>query len=78
MQVHVATADWENDKLVITMVYDVPDAAGGDAVTCEVKQTLSLVPPRQAVGEASLVIETNRCGVLGGIPSTTRTEYTKN
>lgn len=78
MQEQRSTTAWENDKLIITMVYAVPDAAGGGAVTCEVKQTLELEPPRQAVGEASLVIETNRCGVLGGTPSSTRTVYTKN
>mgnify|MGYP001822162885 CR=1 FL=1 len=78
MQVQGSTAAWEDDKLVITMSYDVPDQSVGQTVTCEVLQTLSLQRPRQAVGEVSLVIETTRCGVLGGIPSTTRTIYTKN
>lgn len=78
MQVQRSTAAWENDNLVITMVYDVPDPGSGEAVRCEVTQTLSLQKPRQAVGESSLVIETNRCGILGGVPSFTRTVYTKH
>ena len=78
MQVQVATAAWESDKLVITMVQDVPDVEERGTVTCEVRQTLSLEPPRQAVGEPSLVVETSRCGVLDGLPSTTRTVYNRN
>ena len=77
MQVQTSTATWENDKLVITLLYDVSDVRESQAITCEVTQTLWLEPPRQAVGEASLVIETNRCGILDGLPSTTRTVYTK-
>ena len=77
-QAQVSTAAWENDKLVITMVHTVPDVEGGGAIRCEVRQTLSLEPPRQAVGEPTLVVETTRCGVLGGLPSTTRTVYSRN
>jgi hypothetical protein len=78
LQVQRSTASWENGKLIITMLYDVLDAGSTDPITCEVTQTLSLQKPRQAVGEVSLVIETTRCGILGGLPSTTRTVYTKN
>ena len=78
MQVQASTVAWEQDTLVITMLYDVPDADEGRTVTCEVTQSLSLNKPQQAVGESSLVIETTRCGVLGGLSSTTRTVYTKN
>jgi hypothetical protein len=78
MQVQRSTAAWDGDMLVLTMSYDVLDADRGETVTCEVTQTLSLQRPRQAVGEVSLVIETTRCGILGGLPSTTRTVYTKN
>ena len=78
MQVQRSTAEWENDRLTITMIYDIPEADAGESASCEVTQTLSLRAPEQAVGEASLVIETTRCGILGGIPSTTRTVYTKN
>ena len=75
IQVQESTARWEGDELVITVIHAVPDLEDGQAVECEVMQTLSLQPPQQAVGESSLVIETERCGVLGGIPSTTRTVY---
>lgn len=78
IQVQRSTAAWEGEKLVLTMLYDVSGADGGETVMCEVTQTLSLQRPRQAVGETSLVIETRRCGILGGLPSTTRTVYTKN
>jgi hypothetical protein len=78
LQAQVSTAAWESDKLAITMMHTDPDAAEGGAIRCEVRQTLSLEPPRQAAGEPSLVVETTRCGVLGGHPSTTRTVYNRN
>jgi hypothetical protein len=77
-QVQVSTTGWEGDKLVITTVHTVPDAEDGRTVTCEVTQTLSLRPPRLAAWPPSLVVETTRCGVLGGPPSTTRTVYARN
>ncbi|MHC4233699.1 MAG: hypothetical protein ACYSUQ_01150 [Planctomycetota bacterium] len=78
MQVQVSTTAWEDDKLVITTVHTEPNAKGGQPVTCELTQTLSLIPPRLAAWPPSLVIETTRCGALGGPPSTTRTVYTRN
>lgn len=77
IQVQRATAAWKGDHLVITMVYDVPEADAGRSVRCDVTQALSLQTPQEAAGEVSLVIETTRCGVLGGLPTTTRTAYTK-
>ena len=77
-QTQVATAAWQDDKLVLTMLYDLPAVEVAQSSSCEVMQTLSLLRPQQAVGEISLVIETTRCGALGGLPSTTRTVYTKN
>ena len=78
MQVQVSTTAWEDDKLVITTVHTVPDGEDGKPVTCEVTQTLSLQPPRLAAWPPSLVVETTRCGVLGGPPSMTRTVHTRN
>jgi hypothetical protein len=78
LQAQVSTAAWVSDKLAITMMHTDPDAAEGGAIRCEVRQILSLEPPRQAAGEPSLVVETTRCGVLGGHPSTTRTVYNRN
>ena len=77
-QVQTSTVAWRADTLVITMLYDVTDSQDGRTATCEVTQAVSLQKPRQAVGESSLVIETTRCGVLGGLPSTTRVVYTKH
>ncbi|MHC4236315.1 MAG: hypothetical protein ACYSUQ_14455 [Planctomycetota bacterium] len=78
MQVQVSTTAWEGDELVITTMHAEPDAGDGQTVTCEVTQTLSLLPPRLAAWSPSLVVETTRCGTLGGPPSTTRTVYTRN
>jgi len=77
-QAQVSTTAWESDRLVITTVYTESDAGDGQTVTCEVTQTLSLQPPRLAAWPPSLLVETTRCGALGGPPSTTRTVYTKN
>jgi hypothetical protein len=78
MQVQVSTTAWEGDKLIITTVHTEPDAGDGLTVTCEVTQTLSLMPPQLAAWTPSLVVETKRCGALGGPPSTTRTVYSRN
>jgi len=77
-QVQVSTTAWQDDKLAITTMYTEPDAGNGQAVTCEVTQTLSLQPPPLAAWPASLVVETTRCGALGGPASTTRSVYTRN
>ena len=78
LQIQVSTTTWESDKLVITTVHTVPDVEDGGTISCEVTRTVFLEPPQQAVGESSLVVETNRCGVLGGLPSSTRTVYNRN
>ena len=77
-QAQVSTTVWEGDRLVITTVHTEPDAGDGQTVTCEVMQTLYLQPPRLAAWPPSLVVETTRCGALGGPPSTTRAVYAKN
>jgi hypothetical protein len=78
MQVQVSTTAWESDKLIITTVHTEPDAGNGRVVTCEVTQTLSLVPPQLAAWPPSLVVETKRCGALGGPPSTIRAVFSRN
>lgn len=78
MQVQVSTTAWEEEKLIITTRNTEPDVGDGQTVTCEVVQALSLQPPPLAAWSPSLVIETTRCGALGGPPSTTRTVYTRN
>jgi len=78
IQVQVSTAAWEGDKLVIKTVHAVPDGGDGATATCEVTRVLSLQPPQMAAWSPSLVVETTRCGFLGGPPSTTRTVYVRN
>jgi hypothetical protein len=78
IQVLVSTAAWEGDKLLITTVHTVRDMPEGQTATCDVTRTLSLQPPQMPAWSPSLVVETRRCGFLGGPPSTTRTVYTRN
>jgi hypothetical protein len=78
IQMQVSTAAWEGDKLVIKTIHAVPDVGDGASATCEVAQILSLRPPQMAAWSPSLVVETTRCGFLGGPPSTTRTVHTRD
>lgn len=65
-------AAWNGASLVITTIHVVANPAGaGDSLRVEVTQRLSLESP------ARLIVETTRAGVLGGLPTTTRTVYTK-
>lgn len=67
----VSRAVWDDSKLIITTKQDFPNLVAGKSVTSVVTRTLTLESP------TSLVVETNRSGVLGGQTSTTRTVYTK-
>jgi hypothetical protein len=80
MQEGVSTTAWEGDSLVITTIYDVVDDGSGERIRCDVVHTLSLEPPPagRAAWPPSLVVETVRCGALGGPPSTTRTVFTRD
>jgi hypothetical protein len=71
LQVQTSKAAWVGDKLVITTVHSFTHPETGQPMASEVKQTLSLESP------TSLIIEASRAGVLGGLPSTTRTTYRK-
>jgi len=64
-------AVWDDAKIVITTSQDFPNLVAGKTVTSVVTRTLILESP------TSLVVETNRSGVLGAQASTTRTVYTK-
>ena len=71
-QEEVSRASWDGNALVIQSVYTTPHPAGGrEVLRTEVTRRISLESP------TSLVIETNRAAVLGGVPSTTRSVYTK-
>jgi len=67
----VSRAVWDDTKIVITTSQDFPNLVAGKTVTSVVTRTLTLESP------TSLVVETNRSGVLGAQASTTRTVYTK-
>jgi hypothetical protein len=71
IQAQTSKTAWDGDKLVITTAHTFAHPETGQAMTTEVKQTLSLESP------TSLIVETTRSGVLGGPPSTARTVYRK-
>jgi hypothetical protein len=72
VQEQFSRARWDGATLVITTVHVVANpAGGGDSLRVEVIRRLSLESPTR------LVAETTRAGVLGGLPTTTRTVYTK-
>src|SRR5262245_13384461 len=72
VQEQISRAAWNGATLVITTVHVVANPSGaGDSVRVEVTRRLSLESPTR------LIAETTRAGVLGGLPSTTRTVYTK-
>lgn len=68
---------WEGDRLVVTTWFPVPDSGSGEGQKAKVIQTLWLQPPSGPPWEPALVVETRREGVMGGLPSVTRTLYTK-
>lgn len=72
VQEQFSRAGWNGATLVITTVHVVANPSGaGDSLRVEVTRRLSLESPTR------LIAETTRAGVLGGLPSTTRTVYTK-
>lgn len=71
IQVQTSRTAWDGDKLVITTVHNFANPETGQPMTSEVKHTLSLE------SATTLIVEVTRSGVLGGLPSTTRTVYKK-
>ncbi len=71
LEKQVSRTTWDGAKLIITTSQDFPDIVAGKTITSVVTRTLTLESP------TSLVVETNRSGVLGAQASTTRTVYTK-
>ncbi len=78
IQEQVSRANWEGDKLVITIVHTDPGADRGRGVTSEVRHTLSFKRGRRPAHPPFLVIETTRNAVMNGLSSTTRTEFIKD
>lgn len=73
----VATAAWDGDRLVLTTVAPFQDPRNGQWLEHKLTQTLWLQPAALTPFEPLLVVETSREGVLGGLPSTNRTIYSK-
>ena len=71
IQTQSSSTAWKGDSLVITTIHTFIDPGTGKPATAEVTQTLTLESP------TTLVVETTRAGVLGGLPSTTKTMYRK-
>lgn len=71
-QVRTSRAAWDGAALRITTTYPAIDPGSGKPFTADVTYRLSLESP------TTLVIEAARTGVLGGLPTRTRTVYQKN
>ena len=70
-QVRTSRATWDGAALRITTSYPAIDPGSGKPFTTDVTFRLSLESP------TTLVIEAARTGVLGGLPTRTRTVYQK-
>jgi hypothetical protein len=73
----VSTTAWDENRLVITTLYPFQDPNNGRRHEQKVTQTLWLQPPTGTPWEPTMVVETTRAGVLGGLSSTNRTIYTR-
>ena len=73
----VSTTVWDGDRLVITTVYPFQNPQNREWLEGKVTQTLWLEPATQTPWEPTLIVETTREGVLGGLTTTNRTVYTK-
>jgi arylsulfatase len=73
----VSISIWEENRLVITTSYPFQDPRNGLWLDGKVTQTVWLQPATGTPFEPSLVVETKREGVLGGITSVNRTLYNK-
>lgn len=72
-----STTRWEENRLVITSTYPFKDTKTGKWLTSKMTQTLWLEPPTITPWEPTLIVETTREGLMGGLTSTNRTVYTK-
>ncbi|MGB3149069.1 MAG: sulfatase-like hydrolase/transferase [Maribacter sp.] len=72
-----STTKWEENRLVISSTYPFKDIRTGKWLESKMTQTLWLEPPTKTPWEPSLIVETTREGLLGGLTSTNRTVYTK-
>ncbi|WP_396590468.1 sulfatase-like hydrolase/transferase [Allomuricauda sp. R78024] len=73
----VSAASWKDNRLIITSTYPFQDSKSGKWLNSKVTQTLWLHPATGTPWEPTLIVETTREGLLGGLSSTNRTVYTK-
>lgn len=71
----VSTAQWHDNRLVITTKFPFQDPRDGSWHEGKMIQTLWLESPTSSPWEPKMIVETSREGVLGGISSTNRTVY---
>jgi hypothetical protein len=72
-----STATWDGERLVIATQYPLRDPRSGEWLKARVTQTVWLQRPAAPPWEPTLVVETHRDGVLGGLPSVNRTTYSR-
>ncbi len=72
-----SSTQWQNNKLVITTLFPYQDPVSGKWQKSKMIQTLWLEEPTNQPWEPTLLIETYREGVLGGLSTTNRTVYAK-
>ena len=73
----VSTTVWKENRLIVTSSYPFQDSKNGKWLNSTVTQTLWLEPAKGTPWESTLIVETTREGLLGGLTSTNRTVYTK-
>lgn len=73
----VSTSKWKENRMIITSLYPFQDSKTGTWHSSKVTQTLWLEPASRTPWEATLIVETTREGLFGGLSSTNRTVYTK-
>lgn len=73
----VSHSEWKENRLVITTLFPYQHPKNGAWLEAKMTQTLWLEVPTSTPWEATLIVETSREGVLGGMSTTNRTVYTK-
>ncbi len=73
----ISTATWEENRLAITSSYPFQDSKTGKWISSKITQTLWLEPATRTPWKPTLIVETTREGLLGGLLSTNRTVYAK-
>lgn len=72
-----STSEWKDNRLVITTMYPYQHPESGAWLECRVTQTLWLQGATSTPWEPTLVVETYREAIVGGLPSTNRTVYVR-